>query len=52
MVDEAKFHSPIRSVFEMLCDMRLGIVMEKNRALLLTSAGYRRWNFQCISSIC
>ena len=36
MTDEAKLHSPICSTFEAkhwLCDVQLGIVMEKNWAL-------------------
>ena len=40
MVDEAKLHSQFTELLKCwLCDMQSGIVVEKNWALSLTSAG-------------
>ena len=53
MADEAKHRSPIRSSWSVGCAL-WGWVLSRRRVgpFLLTSAGCRHCNFQCIPSIC
>ena len=47
MADEAKFHIPVYSPFDMVVvQCATGTVVEKNWAFLLTSAGYRHCSYQ------